>query len=95
MWNQLRDLARWVWTISDRLRALSDDMERLSQNNERLNNVTTQLIFEMQRLRDELSRQAKDEQNEREKLALRLKIEMLKFEKKLPPGDDTSFIAEA
>jgi len=45
------------------------------------------LAFEIKRLGEKIDRAHENETHEREKLALKLENEMLKFERRLPSGD--------
>ena len=88
MWQKIVELARLVWSLGQKTERNSEDIHTLQAENKRLTAAVTQLIFEVQRLRDEIGHLRKDEMNEREKMALRLENELLKFERRLPPGKE-------
>jgi hypothetical protein len=80
MWKDLFSFIQNVLTLAKEQDRLRDEVKRL----ERL--VLEQSLL-LQRISDKLDMNAQKDRDEREKLALQLQIEMLKFEKRLPPAE--------
>lgn len=59
----------------------SDDIKQMRREIDDLTRAVERLAYEIRRVHDE-------EKHEREKLALRLENEMLKFERRLPSGKE-------
>jgi uncharacterized protein YoxC len=62
------------------------EIEELRQELKELSAAVKELNTTVQRLIYELHRVSENERHEREKMALRLENEMLKFERRLPQG---------
>ncbi len=86
MWKKFYDLAKLVLTYGQQLQRHQKTIEALEQEVKQLTTITQQMYFEMRRMQDEFRHVQDNEQHEREKLLLRLEIEILKFERRLPPG---------
>ena len=90
MWEKLFSWIRFVINLADEGRWSRENDERFERGLSELTAVVQRVIFEMERRGD-------NEAHEREKLELRLRLEMLqrqlgerKEDKKLPPADDTN-----
>jgi hypothetical protein len=81
MFKQLAALLQVVFTLAKDLEQNRADIKELRRD---LLNLT----LLVQRLSDEIKMSSYQEASEREKLALRLKVEMLRFEQHLPPKPD-------
>lgn len=64
------------------------DIKEVREEVERLTMVVQGLAFEIKRLSEKIDRAHETETHEREKLALRVENEMLKFERRLPAGNE-------
>lgn len=78
----LRDLASLVQKVL----TLSKELEQNRADIKELRKDLLSLTLTVQRLADEIRLSAQSESSEREKLALRLENELLKFERRLPPA---------
>ena len=92
MWQKIIDLARSVFAINQQTQSNTRSIEALQSEVKQLTAAIQRLAFEHQRVLDELERMRdvmrygqQNEQHEREKMALRLENEMLRFERRLPP----------
>jgi hypothetical protein len=63
------------------------EQERLRKDIERIDRTLMEHSLLLQRLADQIIMNQRHEQDAREKMALQLQIEMLKFEKRLPSGN--------
>ncbi len=80
MWKDMFSFIQNVLT-------LARDQERLREDMKRLERLVLEHSLLLQRISDKLDMNAQKDRDEREKLALQLQIEMLKFEKRLPPAE--------
>ncbi len=80
MWQKIYDLFRLVLNLGEDLRQNRADVERLEQEVRELTLMVHRLAFEVQRVRE-------NEAHEREKLELRLKVQVLESGRQLPSGD--------
>ncbi len=87
MWTKFYDAAKLVFAFGDETRKNSADIKALQDENRRLSAAVERMAYEMQRLRDEVQYAQREERHEREKTALRLENALLKFERRLPSGD--------
>ena len=78
----LTDLAKWAQTVL----TLSKDLEQNRADIKELRRDFMNLAMSVQRLADEIRLNSQRESSEREKIALQLENEMLKFERRLPPA---------
>ena len=69
------------------LLTVAKENERLRKDIERLERTQVEHGLLLQRLADQIIMNQRAEQDAREKMALQLLIEMLKFEKRLPPAN--------
>ena len=77
MWRRVVDLARLVLTFGEGLQQCRADMKELQREVRDLTAAVQQMSYEIRRL-------GENDSHEREKLALRLDNELLKFERRLP-----------
>lgn len=82
----LKDLAAFVRQVL----VLSKELEQNRADTKELQKDVLNLTLTVQRLADEIRLSAERESSGREKLALRLENELLKFERRLPPAGTTS-----
>ncbi len=83
MWQKIYDLFRLVFNLGEDLRQNRANVERLEQEVRELTLMVQRLAFELQRVRE-------NEAHEREKLELRLKVQVLESGKQLPSGERNS-----
>lgn len=62
------------------------EQERLRKDVERIDRTLMEHSLLLQRLADQIIMNQRHDQDAREKLALQLQVELLKFEKRLPPS---------
>lgn len=79
MWKDLFSFMQNVLT-------LAKEQDRLREDMKRLEHVVLEHSLLLQRISDKLEMNQQKDRDEREKLALQLQIELLKFEKRLPPA---------
>ena len=95
MWQQVIDLIKKSLSLADDVDRNKEDIEQhrgeikeIRQEIKQLNDKVDRVILEFYRLSEQLSQARQNEQHEREKLVLQLKIAMLEFERRLPPSKD-------
>ncbi len=84
LWDKLYGLMRLVFNYGEQTRKSEERIAALEEQNNELLAGYRHLAYEIQRLRDAAKHFEKNERNEREKAALRLEIDMLRFERRLP-----------
>ncbi len=67
---------------------LVKEQERQRKDIERIDHTVMEHSLLLQRLADQIIMNQRHDQDAREKLALQLQVELLKFEKQLPPGNE-------
>jgi uncharacterized protein YoxC len=77
MWKRLADLARLLFTFGEGLQQNRAEIKELQREVRDLTVAVQQLSYEVRRV-------AENDAHERDKLALRLQNELLKFERLLP-----------
>ncbi len=82
------DLAKWVFAFGQQTNKNQKDIEALQGEVRKLTTTMQQVIFELQRLRDEMQHTKDTEARDRENLLLRLENERLLFERRLPRPKD-------
>ena len=82
MWKQLTEWLTQMIVLARETQRNSDDIKQMRREIDELARALERLAYEVRRGQDE-------ERHEREKLALRLENEMLKFERRLPNGKTT------
>ena len=78
MWKQVLQVAARFWKVAEETQRNSTEIRELRQELNDMGKVLDQVLHELQRQRE-------NEAHEREKLALRLENELLRFERRLPP----------
>ncbi|MDQ3397473.1 MAG: hypothetical protein M3511_06825 [Deinococcota bacterium] len=78
MWEKIYNFGRLLFNLSEDLKENRTNVERLEQEVRDLTMVVRQLAFELQRTRE-------NQVHELEKMELRLKVELLRSGKQLPP----------
>ena len=79
MWKQLVTLLQNLLTLAKDLEQTRNDIKEIRQD-------LTKLTHAVQYLSNEIKLIKQEDMNEREKMAMQLQIEILKFEKRLPPA---------
>ena len=80
MWKQLSEWLTQMVMLAKETQGNSDDIKQIRREMDEMARAIERLAYEIKRTQDE-------DRHEREKLALRLENEMLKFERRLPSGD--------
>lgn len=78
MWKQFWDLVSRVFLLTQETEKNKKDIAEMRQEIKSMSAAIERIIYEMHRSHE-------NEAHEREKMALRLEIEILKFERRLPP----------
>ena len=82
MWQKIYETIKLLLGFSEELQRNRTDIEKLQQEMREITAAMQRLIYELQRAQE-------NEAHEREKLALRWEIEMLRSEKQLPSENPT------
>lgn len=83
MWDKFYNLAKTVFAFGEQTRKNTDKIDTIQDDIKELAAGMQRMAYEIQRLRDDFNHFKDNEKNEREKMALRLEVEMLRFEKRL------------
>jgi predicted nucleic acid-binding Zn-ribbon protein len=86
MWKTIYEWATQLLVLSKETERNRNDIKELREEVERLTIIVQGLAYEIKRMGDKIEHQHQSETHEREKLALKLENEMLKFERRLPPS---------
>ena len=78
MWKQLLQVATRFWKVAEETQRNSAEIRELRQEVNEMGKILDRVSYELQR-------QKENEIHEREKLALPLENELLRFERRLPP----------
>lgn len=81
MWDKILETITKVITLTKQSDQNSSDIKEIQREVRELHSWLERLAYEIQKTREE-------DRHEREKLALRLENELLKFERRLPSGDE-------
>lgn len=81
MWEKVWDLITKVITLGKQTDKNTEEIKELQREVREIHSWLERLAYEIKRTQDE-------ERHEREKLALRLENEILKFERRLPSGKE-------
>lgn len=84
MWNKFVGLVKLIINFGEGTKKNTDKIDSLEEKVQELTDGMTRMAYEIQRLRDSTKHFEENERNEREKAALRLEIDMLRFERRLP-----------
>ena len=79
MWKQILELAKRLFMLAEDTKRNRDEIKELREEVRRLGSALERLAYEIRRVGDK-------ESHEREQLALHVENELLKFERRLPPG---------
>lgn len=82
MWKRIFELARLLFTLGEGFQQQRADLIELRREVRDLSDVVQRLSYEIRHV-------AEHDAHEREKLALRLTNELLRFENRLPPISHT------
>lgn len=82
MWKQLTEWLTQMIVLARETQRNSDDIKQMRREIDEMARALERLAYEVRRGQEE-------EKHEREKLALRLENELLKFERRLPTGKST------
>ena len=77
-----------IWDLLSKVATLTKDTDRNSQEIKEIRADIRDIYSKLERLAYEIQKTREEDRHEREKLALRLENEMLKFERRLPSGDE-------
>ena len=80
MWDKIWDLLTKIVTLTKQTDKNTEDIKELQREVREIHSWLERLAYEIHKTRDE-------DRHEREKLALRLENELLKFERRLPSGN--------
>ena len=80
MWKQLTEWLTQMIMLAKETQRNQDDIKQMRREIRDIYSKLERLAYEIQKTREE-------DRHEREKLALRLENELLKFERRLPSGD--------
>lgn len=75
-----------VWDVISKIATLTKDTDRNSQEIKEIRGDIRDIYSKLERLAYEIQKTRDEDRHEREKLALRLENELLKFERRLPSG---------
>ncbi len=81
MWKQLSEWLTQMIMLAKETQRNSDDIKQVRREIDEMTRAIERLAYEIKRTQDE-------DRHEREKLALRLENELLKFERRLPTGKE-------
>lgn len=79
-----------IWDLLSKVATLTKDSDRNSQEIKEIRAEIRDIYSMMERLAYEIQKTREEDRHEREKLALRLENELLKFERRLPSGEGKS-----
>ena len=88
MWKEIYEWATQLLVLSKETERNRVDIKEVNREVERLTLVVQGLAFEIKRLGEKIDRAHENETHEREKLALKLENEILKFERRLPSAKE-------
>jgi predicted RNase H-like nuclease (RuvC/YqgF family) len=78
-WNQVADFSKQLFMQAQETQKNKGDIKELQQEVKELSATVQRLIYEVHRM-------GENEQHEREKMALRFELELLRSGRQLPPG---------
>jgi len=81
MWDKIWDLLMKTVTLTKQTDKNTEDIKEIQRELREIHSWLERLAYEIQKTREE-------DRHEREKLALRLENELLKFERRLPSGKE-------
>ena len=77
-----------IWDLLSKVATLTKDTDRNSQEIKEMRADIRDIYSKLERLVYEIQKTREEDRHEREKLALRLENEVLKFERRLPSGKE-------
>lgn len=77
MWQKIHEIMKLIFNFAEELQRNRSDIEQLQQEVRELTLAVQRVVYELQRIQQ-------NEAHEREKLALRLEIELLRAGRELP-----------
>jgi len=89
MLKKLYDLAKLVVTFGQQTQKNQQRLDTVDNEVERLSMAVQLLLFEVQRLRDEIQHSKETQRQEYENFRLQLDVDRLRFERTLPPAPGT------
>lgn len=75
-----------IWDLISKVVTLTKDTDRNSQEIKEMRADIRDIYSKLERLAYEIQKTREEDRHEREKLALKLENELLKFERRLPSG---------
>ena len=78
MWKNLFNIAKWLFTLQEKVELHDRDIKEVRQEMDRLSRTVEELRFEMRG-------SVGHERQEREKILLSVENALLRFERRLPP----------
>lgn len=95
MWKEVLSALKEVFVLLEKteqnkesIKDVRSDFQKLEERVDKLAAVVQILAHDNLRLREEIQNARREEAKERENLALKLENEMLKFERRLPSGNE-------
>ncbi len=77
-----------IWDLLSKVATLTKDTDRNSQEIKEIRADIRDIYSKLERLAYEIQKTREEDRHEREKWALRLENELLKFERRLPSGKE-------
>lgn len=81
MWKKLYEVLTRLFALTQKVERHDKEIVELRQEIKELTSVMQRLVYEIQRISER-------EMHEREKMQLRLENQLLRFQRRLPPGKD-------
>jgi hypothetical protein len=81
MWKKLYEVLTRLFALTQKVERHDKEIVELRQEIKELTSVMQRLVYEIQRISER-------ELHEREKMQLRLENQLLRFQRRLPPGKD-------
>ena len=88
MWKEIYEWATQLLVLSKETERNRIEIREVREEVERLTLIVQGLAFEIKRLSEKIDHAHENETHEREKFALKIENEMLKFERRLPSAKD-------
>jgi hypothetical protein len=88
MWKKIYEIIKDIFLLQRETQQNKEDIKELRNEVKQVRDEMQKLILIVQKLSFDIQDIRNREESEREKLALRLENEMLKFERRLPQGKD-------
>ena len=88
MWKQFYDFASQILNLTRRTEQNLAQIQELQKDFAKISTTVADMKETLQRVIYELHQVSENDRHEREKMALRLENELLKFERRLPTGKE-------